>query len=409
MKHTLTINNKNKTEHIIHLDQKQIPLTIKQLPKNTAYQIQNTPILTTTTQTLHKQNPRTIRQKNKQITQPTLLIIIQNTITIPTTQIKTIQEHPQIKTHMTTKENLHITLKQIINNNTPPTNKKTTIQENKKRYTLYHDTTPIKTYKNQEYTKHITKILNTQPQLTLQEAEYQAQKKYYKHISYDKTNQTYKITLQQKTISTHKKLRHAIEERNIQTQKQEPEEETLCQTTPTPIQPLPPTPWNNKLHHTRKEHNKYLTNNTQKTKHYNPDTTTHIQNKKTKQTTILNTQKPNRNITKTKNTYTIIKKQDKKLNKYYQTNNKTLARYIRDKLEENQYDTTRIKQYKQQYKHDKKEYKQIYQAKHDIIDYYQNTSTRLTQTDNIKEEYQTRQIQKTRKTNTRTSTTTRHQ
>ena len=65
MKHTITINNQNTTEHIIHLDTKQIPLTIKPLPHNQAYQIHNTPIHTTTTKTLNEQTIQEIRQKNK--------------------------------------------------------------------------------------------------------------------------------------------------------------------------------------------------------------------------------------------------------------------------------------------------------------------------------------------------------
>lgn len=49
MKYTLTINIKNIAEHIIHLDHQELPLTIKPLPPTTAYQLQTTPILTTTT------------------------------------------------------------------------------------------------------------------------------------------------------------------------------------------------------------------------------------------------------------------------------------------------------------------------------------------------------------------------
>ena len=152
-----TINTKNTPEHIIHLDQQKIPLTIKPLPPHTAYTIQNKAILLTTTQTLQHHSPQRIRQKNKKIRQKTYLIIIKNTKTIPITIIETIKEHPLIKTYTTTKEKLTTLLKQIIQENTPPTNKKTAIRENKKGYTLYHDNTPIKTYKNKEYDKKTKK------------------------------------------------------------------------------------------------------------------------------------------------------------------------------------------------------------------------------------------------------------
>lgn len=65
MKHTLTINNKNTTEHIIHPDHQEVPLTIKPLPHNVAYQIQDTPIHTTTTQTLQENTIQQIRQKKQ--------------------------------------------------------------------------------------------------------------------------------------------------------------------------------------------------------------------------------------------------------------------------------------------------------------------------------------------------------
>lgn len=93
MKHTIQVNNTNTTEHIIHLDQ-HLPINIKQLPNTVAYQIQNTPILTTTTQTLEKTHTNTIRQKNKTITTQTILIIIQNTNKLPNLQINTITENP---------------------------------------------------------------------------------------------------------------------------------------------------------------------------------------------------------------------------------------------------------------------------------------------------------------------------
>lgn len=407
MKHTLTINTKNTPEHIIHLDQQKIPLTIKPLPPHTAYSIQNKAILLTTTQTLQHHSPQRIRQKNKKIRQKTYLIIIKNTKTIPMTIIETIKEHPLIKTYTTTKEKLTTLLKQIIQENTPPTKQKTKTKHNKKGYTLYHDNTPIKTYKNKEYAEQITKILNTQPTLTLQEAEYKAQRQYYKNISYDKTNKNYKITLKQKTINTHKKLKHAIQERNLQKTNTEQEEETLChKQTKNNTEPLPPTPWNNTLRQTKKEHNKYQTRKNKKTTtHNNPDTIKLIHDKKITPTTILNTIKPDRNIKTKNNTYQITTNKNKKFKIYYNTPDKTEARYIRDKLEENQYDTTQIPTYQQQYTHDKKQYQKTYKQKNKIIDYYQNTKTKLTTQHDRKEQYQQHQIQQ----NTKYNRTPEHQ
>ena len=77
MKHTIQVNNKNQAEHIIHLDQ-HLPINIKPLPRHIAYQIQDTPLITTTTSTLQKETIKSILQKIKHITIPTHLIIIQN-------------------------------------------------------------------------------------------------------------------------------------------------------------------------------------------------------------------------------------------------------------------------------------------------------------------------------------------
>ena len=213
MKHTIHVNNKNLAEHIIHLDQ-HLPINIKPLPHTIAYKIQDTPIITTTTQTLQKETITSLRQKSKQITTPTHLIIIKNGYDYNIKlQTGIIQENPQITIHHTTPENMIQTLHEILTQLTPQTEKPVTTN----KHTLYHNNTPIKTYQNKEYLQHIQTILNTNPLLTLQEAEYQAQKQYYKHISYDKTNHLYKLTLNQKTTSTHTKLTNAIQEKNTQT------------------------------------------------------------------------------------------------------------------------------------------------------------------------------------------------
>ena len=353
MKHTIQVNNKNRPEHIIHLDQ-HLPITIQPLPRHIAYKIQNTPIITTTTRTL---------------------------------QTETIKENPQITIHNTTPQKLTQTLQELLTNMTPQKEQPITTRG----YTLYHDKTPIKTYTNQEYLQLIQKTLTTNPQLTLQQAEYQAQKEYYKYISYDKTNHLYKLTLNKKTTSTHTKLTHAIQEKQTRTNNTEPEEETLCQKQDTQLEPLPPTPWNNTQHHITREHNKYQT--TKKTTHNNPDTITYLEKTRTTRTTILNTQKPDRNITHTKNTYTILKKQDKKLNKYYRTHDKTQARYIRDKLEQHQYDKTIIPTYEQQYKKEKKQYQKTYNKKYQTIDYYQTITINIYPNNTIKEKYQQQRIQ----------------
>ncbi|WP_302290262.1 hypothetical protein [Methanosphaera stadtmanae] len=386
MKHTIHVNNKNLAEHIIHLDQ-HLPINIKPLPHTIAYKIQDTPIITTTTQTLQKETITSLRQKSKQITTPTHLIIIKNGYDYNIKlQTGIIQENPQITIHHTTPENMIQTLHEILTQLTPQTEKPVTTN----KHTLYHNNTPIKTYQNKEYLQHIQTILNTNPLLTLQEAEYQAQKQYYKHISYDKTNHLYKLTLNQKTTSTHTKLTNPIQEKNTQTNNTEQEEETLCQKQDTPLEPLPPTPWNNRLHHMTKEHTKYQT--TKKTTHNNPDTITHLEKQNTDKTTILNTQKPDRNLTQTKNTYTLLKKQDKKLTKYYKTHDKTQARYIRDKLEQHNYNKTIIPTYEQQYKKEKEQYKKTYTKKYQTIDYYQRVTTKLYTNSTTKEAYQQHKI-----------------
>lgn len=187
MKHTIHVNNKNLAEHIIHLDQ-HLPINIKPLPHTIAYKIQDTPIITTTTQTLQKETITSLRQKSKQITTPTHLIIIKNGYDYNIKlQTGIIQENPQITIHHTTPENMIQTLHEILTQLTPQTEKPVTTN----KHTLYHNNTPIKTYQNKEYLQHIQTILNTNPLLTLQEAEYQAQKQYYKHISYDKTQARY--------------------------------------------------------------------------------------------------------------------------------------------------------------------------------------------------------------------------
>jgi hypothetical protein len=53
-------------------------------------------------------------------------------------------------------------------------------------------------------------------------------------------------------------------------------------------------------------------------------------------------QKPDRNIRKEYKTYLIIKTTNKKKMTYYKTEDQTKARYIRDKLEQNHYNTKKI-------------------------------------------------------------------
>ena len=387
MIHTIQVNKNNTTEHIIHLDHQEVPLTIKPLTHNQAYQIQDTPIHTTTTKTLQENTIQEIRQKNKHIRQKAILIIIQNTKQIPKTRIETIKENPLITIHHTTPEKLIQTLQKLLQTQTPQTNKHIHTKNN----TLYHDNKAIKTYKNNEYLQYIQQTLTQKPTQTLQQAEYQAQKTYYKHITYDKTNHNYKLTLKQKTISNHKKLTRALQEKQLQLTRQEQDEETLCHTNNTKTTTLPPTPWNNPLHNMKKDHQKYLTQH--QTYHNNPDTITHLHQNQVPRQTILNTQKPDRNIKKHKNTYTITRTQDKKTKTYHTTKDKNEARYIRDQLEQNQYNKEQIPQYQRQYNYNKKEYQTIYNNKYNIIDYYQQTTPKLTTHSDTKEEYQQQQIQ----------------
>ena len=140
-----------------------------------------------------------------------------------------------------------------------------------------------------------------------------------------------------------------------------------------------------------REHGKYQT--TKKTLHNNPDTITHIEKQETPRQTILNAQKPDRNIIKKTNTYNITRQNNNTRKTLYQAHDKNKIRYIRDKLEENQYDTRLIPQYETQYTIDKDKYQKSIQQQYKIIDYYKNTATKLTRKHDTKEEYQTRQIQ----------------
>ena len=158
------------------------------------------------------------------------MLIIKNTTHIPQIQILIIKENPQISTYLTTQENVHTVLKKLLRKYTSKTHKKVTIKEP----TLYHDNKPIKTYKNTEYLQLICQNLTKNPYQTLQQAHYKAQQKYYQHITYDKHNRNYKLTINNQTISTHKKLTHVIQEKQIR-QKNTQEEETLCQKQDTNI------------------------------------------------------------------------------------------------------------------------------------------------------------------------------
>lgn len=117
-------------------------------------------------------------------------------------------------------------------------------------------------------------------------------------------------------------------------------------------------------------------------------------------TSILNTQKPDRNINKIKNTYHITKKTRHQNKTHHKTHDKNQARYIRDKLEQHQYNLTprQIREYQNKYQHQKHKYQQIYTRKHKIIDYYQQTTPKLKQKQTTKEEYQKHQVQQNNRT-----------
>ena len=391
MKHTITINQENNPSHIIHLDQKKIPITIKKLPKTIAYQIQNIPILTTTTKTLKNMTITQIRQKNKTITRPTHIIIIENTKTKEQLKIETIKENPQITPHRSTSEELHETLKEIQKTLKPEQETQIKLKDT----VLYQKDRKIKEYRNSGYAQIILQKINNNPELTLQEAEYQAQKEYYKHISFDKTNQTYKLTLNKKTINRYRKLTHALQEKHIRTKNKDTEEETLCQNQEDNTQPLPPQPWNNTIHQLYKNHNKYTTTKHENTPKYNnPDVATLTLQRKINHTMIRNIQKPLRNIPLKKNTYHITKQKDKKQKTYYKTSEKILAMYIRDRLEENNYQLkdTAITEYEKQYTSEKEEYERQHQEQYEIVDYYKIRKTKLIHKQSYKEQYQLKQL-----------------
>ena len=393
MKHTITINQENNPSHIIHLDQKKIPITIKKLPKTVAYQIQNIPILTTTTKTLKNMTITQIRQKNKTITRPTHIIIIENTKTKEQLKIETIKENPQITPHRSTSEELHETLKEIQKTLKPEQETQIKLKDT----VLYQKDRKIKEYRNSRYAQIILQKINNNTKLTLQEAEYQAQKEYYKHISFDKTNLTYKLTLNRKTINRYRKLTHALHEKHIRTNNTDTEEETLCQSIENNTQPLPPRPWNNQLHKLYKNHNKYATTKHENTPKYNnPDVTTLTKKGKINHTMIRNIQKPLRNIIQKNKMYQITKQNKKKHKTYYKTNKKTLAMYIRDKMEENSYRLTsnEITEYEKQYLKEKEKYKRQHHEQYKIIDYYRIQTVKLKQKVTYKEQYQMERLKK---------------
>lgn len=393
MKHTITINQENNIAHIIHLDQENLPIIIKKLPKTVAYIIQNKPILTTTTKTLKNLTIKEIRQKNKTITKPTHLIIIKNTKENQHLKTETIRENPQITIHESTPKTIHKTLQEIYEKLTPKKETPNILNETK----LNQKHGKIKSYQNTEYAQIIIKKLNNNPELTLQEAEYQAQKQYYRHISFDKTNKTYKLTINRKTINRYHKLTHALQEKQIRTENTDHEEETLCQNQENNTQPLPPTPWNNTMHQLYKNHNKYTTTKHENSPKYNnPDVATYTKQKKVNHTQIRNIQKPQRNISQKKNLYHITKQKQKQQKTYYKTHEKMLAMYIRDKLEENNYQlrSSEITEYEKQYITEKEEYTKQYKELYMTLDYYKLETTKIKQKQTYKEQYQLEQIKK---------------
>ncbi len=393
MKNTITINPDNNTAHIILLDRENVPITIKKLPKTVAYKIQNVPILTTTSETLKKLTINEIRQKNKTITKPTHVIIIENSKERQHLKTETIKENPQITVHATTPGKLPETLLKIHEKLTP----KNDIQIKLNETGLYQKNRKIKTYPNTEYAETIMEKLRDNPELTLQEAEYRAQKEYYKHISFDKTNQTYKLTINSKTINRYQKLTHALQEKEIRTKNTDCEEETLCQNQENNTDPLPPTPWNNPIHQLYKSHDKYTTTKHENTPKYNnPDVAIMVKMRKTEETKIRNIQKPHRNLTQKKKTYHITKQKNKQQKTYYKTGEKMLAMYIRDKLEENNYQLKKdeITPYENLYIKEKENYKKDYLEQYKTIDYYNLQTTKLKKKRTYKEQYQLIQIKK---------------
>ena len=334
-----------------------------------------------------------IRQKNKTITRPTHIIIIENTKRREQLKIETIKENPQITLHTSTPEELHETLKKIQRTLTPEQETQIKLKD----AILYQKDRKIKEYRNSGYAQIILQKINNNPELTLQEAEYQAQKEYYKHISFDKINQTYKLTINRKTINRYRKLTHALHEKHIRTNNTDTEEETLCQSIENNTQPLPPRPWNNPLHQLYKNHNKYTTTKHENTAKYNnPDVATVIKQRKINHTWIRNIQKPLRNITQNKNTYHITKQKDKKQKTYYKTKEKLLAMYIRDRLEENNYQLTaaEIIEHEKQYTLKKEEYERQIMEQYRVIDYYQEQKTKLVHKNSFKEVYQILELKK---------------
>ncbi|MDO5825849.1 MAG: hypothetical protein Q4Q22_05675, partial [Methanosphaera sp.] len=85
--------------------------------------------------------------------------------------------------------------------------------------------------------------------------------------------------------------------------------------------------------HMTREHGKYQT--TKKTLHNNPDTITRIEKQEIPRQTILNAQKPDRNIHKKRNIHQIIRQNNNTRKTLYHAHDKNKAGNIRDKLEGN--------------------------------------------------------------------------
>lgn len=242
------------------------------------------------------------------------------------------------------------------------------IEEINNEYYIYNCKKTSKRYGpyfNYKYTRIIRKILPYhEKNPDIKQAEFQAQKEFYKYIHYEKEYKTYKVIINMKTVARHKNLVNALQERDIYLLADDYDEETMCNIIPPNYdEPLPPTPWKTITEYiynkTINDKTIYIIQKQSKNRKvrikpvYNKQLALHLQKKLKEKNwneeyvkkTQQKLKKPNRNIKKLNNTYYIYHKN----RKYYSSKNLYKVRFIRDHLEENNWDEKEIKKYLKKY------------------------------------------------------------
>ncbi len=236
-------------------------------------------------------------------------------------------------------------------------------------------------YENYEYTKIINKILPFyENHVNIKEIEKQARREFYKYIHYNKLNNRYQVTYKGHILGTYKNIIDALNERDIIV-KYDADEELMCEYPIINIYdektiPLYPnkieniTRKNNKTN--KYELNKQIKNNKIRIGSYSSYNLAVLvknyldQNKWNKKSVehiikvTENIQKRNKRIHKRNNKYYVEFSKNNKTKIYAYYDNIELARYIRNSLEENNWNLNNIKDYEKKFYKDKIKTKYYY-------------------------------------------------